>query len=86
MRIAVTALGLAALAAAPAAAVPRLVDQQVVGWKRICSYEDSFRSQRAPGARRTYSLQVGRGEPCPHRYSAPLLDREPDPRANPSPR
>jgi hypothetical protein len=86
MRVLLAALALSAVVAPPAAAAPRLVAQHVVGWKRICSYEDSARSQRAPNGLRTYSLQVGRGEPCPHRYSPPEPPREPEPPQDPQPR
>ena len=86
MRIVIAALACSLLAAVPAGAVPRLVNQHVVGWKRICSYEDSNRSFRAPSARRTYSLEVGRGEPCPHRYSPPEPPRPPEQAEGPAPR
>jgi hypothetical protein len=76
--IAVCALALGT----PALAQTRLSDQQVLGWRRICSFEDL--RPRPAGVRedRTYTTIVGRGEPCPFRYAPPPPER---PRRPPAP-
>ena len=70
-RLAAAALLATALAAVPATAQSRLADEYVDGWKRVCVYELlTIAAGRSPGAGRP-SLQVGRGEPCPARYTPP---------------
>jgi hypothetical protein len=64
------------LPALPAAAQTRLSDQYVRGTQRYCSYEDLRPPPAGARERRSYVLQVGRGEPCPLRYSAPLPPRQ----------
>jgi hypothetical protein len=61
--------------ATPALAQTRLTDQSVLGWKRICSYEDLRPAPAGARGRRGYVMQIGRGEPCPPRYTAPAPDR-----------
>jgi len=71
MRFTLAIAACALLSGAPGLAQTRLTDQSVLGWRRICSYEDL--RPPPPGARdrRTYALQIGRAEPCPPRYTAP---------------
>jgi hypothetical protein len=65
----------------PVLAQTRLTDQSVLGWKRLCSYEDL--RPAPPGVRspRNYVMEVGRGEPCPPRYSPPAAQRPTRPAA-----
>ena len=71
MRLSLSLLSLLSLLAAPAAAQTRLTDQYVRGTQRFCAYEDLRPPRAGEHDRRNYVLQVGRGEPCPLRYSAP---------------
>jgi hypothetical protein len=71
---------------APALAQSRLTDQSVLGWKRICSYEDLRPAPAGARDQRRYSLVVGRGEPCPFRYTtpaSPVRARRPSPASRP---
>jgi hypothetical protein len=61
--------------ASPALAQTRLTDQSVLGWKRICSYEDMRPAPAGALNRRSYVMEIGRGEPCPPRYTAPRAER-----------
>lgn len=55
----------------------QLVDQQVIGVKRLCVYEDARPTLAVLGEPRRVSLEIGRGEPCPYRYSRPRPERRP---------
>jgi hypothetical protein len=73
MRFAVPIAACAMLVAASASAQTRIVDQYVRGTKRICVYEN-LRPRARPGHTlndNRVAMEVGRGEPCPARYSAP---------------
>jgi hypothetical protein len=61
--------------ASAALAQTRLTDQSVLGWKRICSYEDMRPAPAGARNRRGYVMEIGRAEPCPPRYTAPRVER-----------
>jgi len=77
MRFAVPIAACAFLFGAPAMAQTRLTDQTVMGWKRICSYEDLRATPAGARNRPAYTLEVGRGEPCPFRYRLPTAAERP---------
>lgn len=73
-------LVLACVACLPAtslAAQGQLVDQQVVGAKRLCIYEDARPTPVTLSEPRRNSVEIGRGEPCPFRYPRPRMERRP---------
>ena len=61
---------------APAFAQTRLTDQSVDGWKRICTYEDLRPTPAGVRGPRNFVMEIGRGEPCPPRYSPPAPQRQ----------
>ena len=81
--LALAGLVASVFAAAPAPAQSRLVDEYVRGWQRICIYEMLLPIAGPRERERRQALEIGRGEPCPARYTRPEPQRRPAPARRP---